>query len=163
MTAKDFQILMLLEENAQLTHGEIGLTMGMEAEAVAARIKALEESGVLRGTTTIIEWDKIGNGRITAIIELKVSPERDYGYDRIAERISRFKEVRSLKLVTGVYDLQILVTGRSMQEISRFVAERIAPMDRIRETATHLIMKTYKEGGCIFSAHEEHERIPFSL
>jgi DNA-binding Lrp family transcriptional regulator len=105
----------------------------------------------------------VGNGEVLAIIDLKVAPERDFGYERIAERIARFRQVRSLRLVTGVYDLQLLVAGKTMQEVARFVSEQIAPMDQIRETATHLIMKIYKENGILFVEREGAERLPFSF
>jgi DNA-binding Lrp family transcriptional regulator len=111
----------------------------------------------------VINWEKAGNGEVSAIIDLKVSPERDFGYDRIAERLSRFNQVKSLRLITGTYDLQLMVTGRTMQEVSRFVSEHIAPTDRIRETATHIIMKSYKENGNILFDQPEAERLPYSF
>jgi DNA-binding Lrp family transcriptional regulator len=92
-----------------------------------------------------------------------VNPERDYDYERIAERLSRFKQVRTLRLMTGTYDLQLLVTGKNMQEVSRFVSEHVAPMDRIRETATHIIMKSYKENGNTLFEQQESERLPYSF
>ena len=85
------------------------------------------------------------------------------GYDRIAERLSRFRQVRTLRLITGTYDLQIIVTGKNMQEVSRFVSEHVAPMDRIRETATHIIMKSYKENGNTLFEQQETERLPYSF
>jgi DNA-binding Lrp family transcriptional regulator len=118
---------------------------------------------VIRKYTAVINWEKAGNEEVSAIIELKVSPERDFGYDRIAERLSRFSQVKSVRLITGTYDLQLLVTGRNMQEVSRFVSEHVAPMDRIRETATHIIMRPYKENGNILFEQPEPERLPFSF
>ena len=163
MDEKDILLLQLLEENSRLTPQDLAVMVEMTPEAVAARIAAFESSGVIRAYTTLIDWEKAGNGEVSAIIELKVNPERDYGYDRIAERIARFRQVRSLRLITGVYDLQLIVTGRTMQEVARFVSEYIAPMDRIRETATHIVMKSYKENGRTFCEKEESERIPYSL
>jgi DNA-binding Lrp family transcriptional regulator len=130
---------------------------------VQVRIHALEDAGVIRKYTTVINWEKAGNGEVSSIIELKVSPERDFGYDRIAERLSRFRQVKTLHLMTGTYDLQLLVTGKNMQEVSRFVSEHIAPMDRIRETATHIIMKSYKENGNVLFEEQEAERLPYSF
>ena len=92
-----------------------------------------------------------------------MSPERDFGYDRIAERLSRFKQVRTLRLITGTYDLQVMVSGKNMQEVSRFVSEHVAPMDRIRETATHIVMKSYKENGNTLFEQQETERLPYSF
>ena len=128
-----------------------------------ARVHALEAAGVIRKYTTVINWELAGNGEVSSIIELKVNPERDFGYDRIAERLSRFRQVKTLRLMTGTYDLQLLVTGKNMQEVSRFVSEHVAPMDRIRETATHIIMKSYKENGNILFEQQEAERLPYSF
>ena len=163
MDEKDLLILQILEDNSRLSRDEMALMAELEPDEIETRIAALEEGGVIMNYTAVIDWDKAGNGEVAAIIDLKVNPERDYGYDRIADRLSRFRQVKSLRLVTGVYDLQLMVTGRNMQEIARFVSEYIAPMDRIRETATHIIMRTYKEYGHSFMDRETTERIPYSL
>jgi DNA-binding Lrp family transcriptional regulator len=163
MDEKDLEILRILEENGRISSEEIATMTTLPADDVAARIRALEEGRVIRKYTAIVNWEKAGNGEVSAIIELKVSPERDFGYDRIAERLSRFSQVRTVRLITGTYDLQVLVTGRTMQEVSRFVSEHVAPMDRIRETATHIIMKPYKENGNILFEQPEAERLPFSF
>jgi len=163
MDEKDLLLLQLLEDNSRLSRDEMALMVELEPEEIKNRIAALEEKGIIRNYTAIIDWEKAVNGEVAAIIELKVNPERDYGYDRIAERISRFRQVKSLRLITGAYDFQLLVTGKNMHEIARFVSEYIAPMDRIQETATHIIMKTYKEYGHSFSDKESQERIPYSL
>lgn len=160
---KDLLLLHLLEENSQITTQELAVMVGVEEEEAGGRIRRMEESRIIRKYTTIIDWERAGNGEVSAIIELKVNPERDFGYDRIAERIARFRQVRSVRLITGIYDIQLVVTGRSMGEIARFVSEQIAPMDRIRETATHIIMKSYKENGHIFFERGEPERLPYSL
>lgn len=162
MDDKDLELLHIIEENSRLSAEEIATMTSLSAREVAARISALEAAEVIKGYPTVINWEKTGNGEVSAIIELKVSPERDYGYDRIAERLSRFRQVRSLRLMTGTYDLQLLVTGKNMQEVSRFVSEHVAPMDRIRETATHIIMKSYKENGNVLFEQKEPERLPIS-
>jgi len=163
MDEKDLEILRILEENGRLSPEEIATMTTLSATDVAGRICALEEARTIRKYTAVINWEKAGNGQVSAIIELKVSPERDFGYDRIAERLSRFNQVKSVRLITGTYDLQVLVTGRDMQEVSRFVSEHVAPMDRIRETATHIIMKPYKENGNILFEQQEAERLPYSF
>lgn len=164
MDEKDRLILHLLEDNSRLTGDELAVMVELPLREVEVRIRALEEGMIIRKYTTVIDWEKAGDGGVAAIIELKVSPERDFGYDRIAERISRFKQVKALRLITGVYDFQLLVSGKDMQEVARFVSEHIAPMDRIRETATHIIMKTYKENGNTFCERDEgNERIPYSF
>jgi len=163
MDDKDLELLHILEDNSRLSAQEIGSMINLASAEVEARIRALEEAQVIRKYSTVINWDKAGNGEVSAIIELKVSPERDFGYDRIAERLSRFRQVRTLRLMTGTYDLQLLVTGKNMQEVSRFVSEHVAPMDRIRETATHIVMKSYKENGNMLFEQQDSERLPYSF
>jgi len=162
MDEKDLVLLRILEENSRLSAEEIATMTSLTSGEVAARVSALEAAQVIKGYSTVINWEKAGNGEVSAIIELKVSPERDYGYDRIAERLSRFRQVNTLRLMTGTYDLQLLVSGKNMQEVSRFVSEHVAPMDRIRETATHIIMKSYKENGNTLFEQKEPERLPIS-
>jgi DNA-binding Lrp family transcriptional regulator len=163
MDEKDLEILRILEENGRLSPEEIATMTTLPVQDVEGRILALEDARVIRKYTAVINWEKAGNGEVSAIIELKVSPERDFGYDRIAERLSRFNQVKTVRLITGTYDVQLLVTGRNMQEVSRFVSEHVAPMDRIRETATHIIMKPYKENGNILFEQQETERLPYSF
>jgi DNA-binding Lrp family transcriptional regulator len=163
MDNKDLEILHIVEESGRLSAEELATMTSVSAHDVEARLRALEEARVIRKYTAVINWEKAGNGEVSAIIDLKVSPERDFGYDRIAERLSRFNQVKSLRLITGTYDLQLMVTGRTMQEVSRFVSEHIAPTDRIRETATHIIMKSYKENGNILFDQPEAERLPYSF
>jgi len=162
MDEKDLELLRILEENSRLSTEDIATMTNLTTSEVAARVEALEAARIIKGYSTVVNWEKAGNGEVSAIIELKVSPERDFGYDRIAERLCRFRQVKTLRLITGTYDLQIIVTGKNMQEVSRFVSEHVAPMDRIRETATHIIMKSYKENGNTFFEQPETERLPYS-
>jgi DNA-binding Lrp family transcriptional regulator len=162
MDEKDLELLRILEENCRLSSEEIATMTNLSASEVETRVCALEAARVIKGYSTVINWERAGNGEVSAIIELKVSPERDYGYDRIAERLSRFRQVKTVRLMTGTYDLQLLVTGKNMQEVSRFVSEHVAPMDRIRETATHIIMKSYKVNGNTLFEQTEPERLPYS-
>jgi DNA-binding Lrp family transcriptional regulator len=163
MQEKDLEILRILEDNSRLSAQEIATMTNITPTEVEKRVHALEAAGVIRKYTTVIDWEKAGNGEVSSIIELKVSPERDFGYDRIAERLSRFRQVKTLRLMTGTYDLQLMVTGKNMQDVSRFVSEHVAPMDRIRETATHIIMKSYKENGHVLFEQQEPERLPYSF
>jgi DNA-binding Lrp family transcriptional regulator len=162
MDEKDLELLRILEENSRHTVDEIATMTNLSSPEVEGRVRALEAAQIIKGYSTIVNWEKAGNGEVSAIIELKVSPERDFGYDRIAERLSRFRQVKTLRLITGTYDLQLIVTGKNMQEVSRFVSEHVAPMDRIRETATHIIMKSYKENGNMLFEQTEPERLPYS-
>ena len=163
MDEKDQEILHLLEENSRFSPREIASSLGISEGEVEERIRTLEKSRVIRKYTAVIDWERGGASRVSAIIDLKIAPERDFGYDKIAERVARFRQVKALYLVSGVYDLHVLVSGRDMNEVSRFVSEQIAPMDHIRETATHIIMKTYKENGNPFFEKEGGERLPISF
>jgi DNA-binding Lrp family transcriptional regulator len=163
MDEKDREILHLLEENGRLPLGELAASLALPEEEIGKRIRAMEASRIIRKYTAVIDWERAGNSRVSAIIDLKIAPERDFGYDKIAERIARFRQVKSLYLVSGVYDLQLLATGKDMNEVSRFVSEQIAPMDHIRETATHIIMKIYKENGNPFFEREGGERLPITF
>ena len=159
----DRSLLSLLEEDCLTPLHDLAVMLGCSDEEVEKRKKQLEEDGIIRRYSAVINWEQVDKGAVYAIIELKVAPERDYGYDRIAARISRFSNVRNLRLRTGTHDLQLLVKGKSMQEIARFVSEQIDPMERIRETATHIIMKTYKENGVLYVEREDGQRLPFSF
>lgn len=163
MDETDRLLLRELEDNCRIPLGELAVMVECDEQEVEERIRKLEELGAIRKYAAFVDWERAGDGMVTAVIELKVSPERDYGYDRIADRIARFRQVQSLRLMTGAYDLQLLVAGRNMHEIARFVAEQIAPMDSIRETATHITMKSYKENGTILAEHDEVERLPYSF
>ncbi|MDD1724354.1 MAG: Lrp/AsnC family transcriptional regulator [Methanospirillum sp.] len=159
----DRSLLSLLEEDCTTPFHELAVMLGCSEEEVERRKTQLEEEGIIRRYSAVINWEQVDKGAVYAIIELKVAPERDWGYDKIAGRIARFSNVRNLRLRTGTHDLQLLVTGKSMQEIARFVSEQIAPMERIRETATHIIMKTYKENGVLYVEREDGKRLPFSF
>ncbi len=163
MDEKDREILHLLEENGRLPLPELATSLALPEDEVEERIRAMEESRVIRRFTAVVDWERAGNSRVSAIIDLKIAPERDFGYDKIAERLARFPQVKALYLVSGVYDLQLLVTGKDMNEVSRFVSEQIAPMDHIRETATHIVMKIYKENGNPFFEREGGERLPITF
>ena len=163
MDAKDWLLLRILEEDSTQEPGEVADLAGLSEAEVKDRVHAMEDEGIIRGYCACIDWDKAGEGVAAATVNLKVTPERDVGYDRIAERIARFPQVCSLRLISGEYDFELRVTGRNIQDITRFVSEHIAPMEQIRETGTILVMKTYKENGRILYDRKEGERLPFSF
>ena len=163
MDDKDRTLLSLLEEDCTTQIHDLAIMLECTDEEILSRKKSLEDAGIIRRYSAVINWEAVESGIVYAIIELKVAPEREWGYDRIAERIGRFSNVRNLRLRTGTHDLELLVAGKNMQDIARFVSEQIAPMDRIRETATHLIMKTYKENGVLYVEREEGKRLPYSF
>jgi DNA-binding Lrp family transcriptional regulator len=157
---KEDEVLKLLEENARLSDAEIAMMLGLTEDEVKGIIADLERRGVIRKYKAVINYEKAGIELVQAVIDLKVSPERNTGYDSLAERISRFPEVKSLRLVSGEYDLSVLVTGRTMQEVAHFIAEKIAPLEQVRNTVTHFLLKTYKENGEIYGEKETVKRLP---
>lgn len=154
------EVLRLLEENARLSDAEIAMMLGLREDEVKGVIADLERRGIIRKYKAVINYEKAGIELVQALIDVKVSPERNTGYDSLAERISRFPEVKSLRLVSGEYDLSVLVTGRTMQEVAYFVAEKIAPLEQVRNTVTHFLLKTYKENGEIYAEKEKVKRLP---
>lgn len=153
------QLLQLLEGNALLTPEKLGLMLGVSPEEVRQRIDAYEKSGVIRGYKAVINDDQLNLQRVKAVIEVRVTPEREGGFDRVAERIAKFDEVTSCFLMSGAYDILIFVEGRTLQEVAAFVASRLASLDRVLSTATHFILKTYKEQGIGMADAPREERM----
>ena len=152
------QILKLLEKNARLSNKEIAVMLGTTEEAVAAAIAELEKSGILKGYSAVIDWDKFGSDHVTALIELKVTPKRDYGFDEIAQRIMEFKEVEGVYLMSGGYDLLVEIRGASFQEIALFVSKRLSTLDSVLSTATHFLLTRYKENGIVVNGEPEEDK-----
>ena len=151
-------ILKLLETNAHLTSEQLAVMCDMTVEAVEAKIKEYEESGIILGYKTIVDWDKTEREYVSAMIELKVAPQKDLGFERIAERICVHPEVQSVHLMSGGYDLLVVIEGKTMREVSNFVFNRLAMMDGIVSTATHFILKKYKDKGVIYKTDVEDKR-----
>ena len=148
-------ILRLLETNAQLTPAQLAIMCGKSEEEVRAQIK---ENGVIVGYKTLVDWDKTDSEHVNAMIELKVAPQKDLGFDRIAERICLHPEVQSVLLMSGGFDLLVIIEGKTMREVSNFVYNRLAPMEGVVSTATHFILKKYKDKGVIYDRNEEDKR-----
>ena len=160
---KHSEVLKILEENARLSDKEIATLAGLKESEVKSIIEELESRGIIRKYKAIIDYEKAGIESVQALIDIKVTPERSTGYDSIAERISKFPEVKSVRLVSGEYDLSVLVTGRTMREVAYFVAEKIAPLEQVRNTVTHFLLKTYKENGEMYGEEEEGRRLRITL
>jgi len=160
---KHSEILKILEENARLSNKEIATLAGLKESEVKSIIDELETKGIIRKYKAIINYEKAGIEAVQALIDIKVTPERSTGYDSIAERISKFPEVKSVRLVSGEYDLSVLVTGNTMREVAYFVAEKIAPLEQVRNTVTHFLLKTYKENGEMYEEEEEGRRLRITL
>lgn len=152
-------ILELLEQNSRLPVEEIACLLNAEVEAVAAAISELEESRAILKYSAVIDWEKNDSEKTNALIELTITPEREFGFDKIAERIYGFPEVKSLYLMSGSYDLAVFVEADSFKDISLFVSEKLAPLNQVKGTKTHFIMKKYKELGVPFKSEENAKRL----
>jgi len=154
------QIFEALEKDARLTPEQISTMTGISVAEVKKAIKKAEEDRAVLKYKTVIDWAKLGEEQVLALVEVKVVPQRDVGFDAIAERIYRFPQARSVYLASGTYDLAVLVAGKSMQEIAVFVSQKLAPLETVQGTVTHFILKKYKEDGEIFEGSEGIKRLP---
>ena len=143
------RLLELLSENAELTNAQIGAMLGMTEGEVAAAIADYEKKGVIKGYRAIINWDKTEETSVSALIELKVTPKRETGFDEIAKRVMLFDEVESVYLMAGAYDLAVMVKGKTIQEIAMFVSKKLSTLDSVISTATHFLLRRYKDGGAV--------------
>lgn len=144
-------ILDLLEKDAKMSKEQIALFLGMKVEDVAAAIAEFEEKGIIVGYKTLIDWDKMSDDGVTALIEIKVVPQHGLGFERIAERMSQYDEVESVYLMSGAYDIAVTVSGKSLREVALFVSEKIAPLEYVTSTATHFVLKKFKDKGVIYT------------
>ena len=138
-----------MEEDATLTPKELSLMLSKEEGEIKRMISELEASGVILGRRTVIDWEKLDDERVSALIEVKVLPQLDDGFDKIAERISANPEIKSLHLMSGGFDFAVMIEGRTMKEVAFFVARKLATIDAVTATATHFVLKTYKDEGVI--------------
>lgn len=152
------KILSLLENDARLSAEEIGKMLDMSVQSVAAKIDEYTKAHIIRGYRTVIDWESAGATRVQALIELRVSPRRDRGFDEIALAIAHFDEVDSVSLMSGGYDLSLVISGKSFQDIALFVAKRLSPLDGVLSTATHFVLRTYKKDGVCFGCENADER-----
>lgn len=152
------ELLKILEKNSRASIKEISEMMGKPEADVEKTMKRLEKEGVIRKYKTVIDWEKAGLEKVYALIDVKVTPVREKGYDSFADRVMRFPEVKSLYLVSGTFDLSVLVQGDGMKDIASFVAEKLAPLERVQGTTTHFILKRYKEDGDILFEKDKNKR-----
>ncbi len=151
-------ILTTIEKNSRVDVHELSVRLGSEDEVIASEMKKMEEEGVICGYHTMIDWDKTGIDKVTALIEVRVTLQRGQGFDGIAERIYKYPEVKSVYLISGGYDLLVTIEGRSIKEVSSFVHTKLSTMENVLSTSTHFILKTYKDHGTIMTKPEEDER-----
>lgn len=152
------QLLKVLEDNATLTPEQLAIMLDKEVGDIRKMIAAYEAGGVILGYKTIIDWDKTEREYVTAMIEVKITPQRDRGFDRIAEKIYNYPEVQSVYLMSGSYDLCVIIEGRTMKEVAFFVAQKLAPIEFVMSTATHFVLRRYKDKGIVYGAPEIDER-----
>ena len=157
------EILKVLEDNACTTAKQLATMTGSSEDEVKQTIKKAEDDKIILKYKTLINWDRVGNEHVWALIEVKITPQRDVGFDSIAERIYRFPQARTVYLVSGTYDLALVVTGTSMNEIAEFVTQKIAPIEGVQGTTTHFLLKRYKEDGEVMEDGEENKRQPVVL
>ncbi len=141
------KILSVLEQNARIDFNELAILIGEDAVAVEKEIKKMEEEKVICGYHTLINWDSTNDEKVIALIEVKVTPQRGRGFDKIAEAIYNYDEVGTVYLMSGGFDFTVIIEGKTMKEVAQFVSDKLAPMDAIQSTATHFVLKKYKENG----------------
>jgi DNA-binding Lrp family transcriptional regulator len=156
---KKREILELLEKDARLSAAQIAVLLREPEDAVAKAMAAFEQSRTILQYRALVDWKKAGEKRIRALIDVKVTPERDTGFNRVAERIARFPEVKSCYLMSGNYDLSVVVEAADSEAVGQFIAERLSTIDGIVGTATHFIFKRYKHDGVLFGGEEIDERL----
>ncbi len=154
-------ILKVLEADARTNIQQIATITGLPEAEVAQAIKKAEQEQVILKYKAIINWEKVADEHVFALIEVKVAPQRDVGFDAIAERIYRFPQAHTVYLLSGTFDLLVIVTGKTIQEVANFVSQKLAPIEGVQSTVTHFMLKKYKEDGEILGAREELKRQPF--
>lgn len=157
------KILTYIERNSRVDLKDLAIMLGTDEATIANEIAQMEKEGVICGYHTLIDWDKAGVEMVTALIEVRVTPQRDSGFDRIAERLYNYPEVYAVYLISGSYDLLVTLEGKTLKEVSRFVSERLSTIDGVLSTATYFILKKYKDHGTIMGVKKGSERIPVTL
>ena len=156
------ELLELLEKDCTQPLEQLAAMLGKTKEEVASQIKCLEEQKIIVKYQPIIDWEQAGEDKVTAIIDVRITPQREVGFDALAERICRFPEVVSLYLMSGAYDLSVMIEGRTLKEVSQFVATKLSTMDGVISTTTHFMLKRYKYAGVIINDREEDHRLVVS-
>lgn len=153
------KILQIIEKNSRVGIDEIAIRLGEDELAVANEIKAMEEEGVICGYHTLIDWERTSIEKVSALIEVTVTPQRGQGFDNIAERIYNYPEVNAVYLISGGYDLLVNLEGKSLKEVARFVSDKLSTLDSVLSTATHFVLKKYKDHGTIIATNDDREKI----
>ncbi len=152
------EILEILEKDSKISEKQIATMLNISEEEVQESIKKFQEDNIILGYNTLINWEKTGKESVTALIELKVTPQRGQGFDKVAERIYRYPQVKACYLMSGGFDLTVIVKGKTMKEVALFVAEKLAPLESVLSTGTHFVLKKYKDKGTIFEGTQKDDR-----
>ncbi len=155
-------ILEILEKNSKIDPSDLAVMLGLTEVEIVNEIQKMEKEQIICGYHTLINWDKTTKESVTALIEVKVTPQRGEGFDRIAERIYRFHEVKAVYLMSGGFDLTVIIEGSTMKEVALFVAQKLSTLDSVLSTATHFVLKKYKDHGLIFEDRKKDERMVVS-
>lgn len=157
------EILEIIEKNSKITTGDLAIMVGADEAAIINEIVQMEKEKIICGYSTLINWDKVDADKVTALIEVKVTPQRGEGFDKTAERIYRFREVKSVYLMSGGFDLTVIIEGRTMKEVALFVGQKLAPLESVLSTATHFVLKKYKDHGIILEDEKKDSRLVVTL
>ncbi len=152
------ELLTIIEKNSRIDLKELAVLVGVTEIDVVNALEEMKAEGIICGYHTLINWEKTSIEKVTALIEVRVTPQRGQGFDRIAERIYKYPEVRSVYLISGRYDLMVMLEGKSLREVSSFVSDKLSTLDTVLSTATHFILKKYKDHGTILNDKEDDER-----
>ena len=153
------KILTIMEKNSKVSIEDLALLLGDTVDNVTTAIYEMERDKVICGYHTLINWNKVNNQKVIAMIEVRVTPQRGQGFDRIAERIYNFSEVNAVYLISGGFDLMVMLEGKTLQDVAMFVSDKLSPMDSVLSTATHFVLKKYKEHGTILVCESPRERM----
>ena len=156
------QILKLLENDARLTEKQLAIMLDTDEATVKEQIDELEKSGTILGYKTIVDWEKTEKESVSAMIEVKLTPQKDKGFDRVAEKLYNYPEVQAVYLMSGAYDLSVLIEGKTMKEVASFVSQKLSTIDSVISTATHFVLHKYKDKGMIYDVPEIDERGTFN-
>ena len=152
------KILTFIEKNSRIDLKELAIVLGVDEVTVANELEAMEAENIICGYHTLIDWDKTGIEKVTALIEVRVTPQRGMGFDKVAERIYNYPEVNSVYLISGSFDFMVTIEGRTLREVSQFVSDKLSPLESVLSTKTNFILKKYKDHGTVMAEQKKDER-----
>lgn len=157
------KLLAIIEKNSRIDFKELAILLGEPEEVIEKEIKEMEKEHIICGYHTLVNWEHTNDEKVVALIEVKVTPQRGLGFDKIAERIYNFSEVHAVYLMSGGFDFTVIIEGKTMREVAQFVSDKLAPMDAVQSTATHFVLKKYKDHGTVIVENKKDERMLFTF